>query len=69
MSEAEKLCDRIGIIHQGQILALGTLEEHRQATGKHYLEDVFVHEVMQAEDQSAKATASSSVSGDPGTSL
>ncbi len=46
MSEAEKLCDRIAIIHQGRILALGTLEEHRQATGKHYLEDIFVHEVM-----------------------
>jgi sodium transport system ATP-binding protein len=45
MSEAEKLCDRIGIIHRGRILALGTLEEHRQATGKHYLEDVFVHYV------------------------
>ena len=49
MSEAEKLCDRIAIIHQGRILALGTLEEHRQATGQHYLEDIFVHEVMAAE--------------------
>jgi sodium transport system ATP-binding protein len=50
MSEAEKLCDRIAIIHQGRILALGTLEEHRQATGQHYLEDIFVHEVMAVED-------------------
>jgi sodium transport system ATP-binding protein len=49
MSEAEKLCDRIAIIHQGRILALGTLEEHRQATGQHYLEDIFVHEVMAVE--------------------
>jgi len=49
MSEAEKLCDRIGIIHRGRILALGTLEEHRQATGQHYLEDIFVHEVMAVE--------------------
>ena len=48
MSEAEKLCDRIGIIHRGSILAMGTLEEHRQTTGKHYLEDIFVHEVMNA---------------------
>ena len=46
MSEAEKLCDRIGIIHRGRILALGTLEEHRKVTGKHYLEDIFVHHVM-----------------------
>ena len=49
MSEAEKLCDRIAIIHQGRLLALGTLEEHRQATGQHYLEDIFVHEVMAVE--------------------
>ncbi len=48
MSEAEKLCDRIAIIHQGRILALGTLEEHRQATGKHYLEDIFVQYVETA---------------------
>jgi sodium transport system ATP-binding protein len=46
MSEAEKLCDRIGIIHRGRILALGSLEELREATGKHYLEDVFVRYVQ-----------------------
>ena len=45
MSEAEKLCDRIAIIHDGLILACGTLDELRQATGAHYLEDVFVHYV------------------------
>jgi sodium transport system ATP-binding protein len=49
MSEAEKLCDRIGIIHRGRLLALGTLEEHRENTGQHYLEDIFVHEVMAVE--------------------
>jgi sodium transport system ATP-binding protein len=42
MNEAEKLCDRIGILHRGRILALGTLEDHRQRTGEHYLEDIFV---------------------------
>ncbi len=42
MSEAEKLCDRIAIIHAGRILATGTLEELRAATGLHYLEDIFV---------------------------
>jgi len=46
MSEAEKLCDRIAIIHDGRIHALGTLEELRTATGKHYLEDIFVDVVM-----------------------
>ena len=45
MSEAEKLCDRIAIIHSGRILACGTLDELRNATGAHYLEDIFVHYV------------------------
>ncbi len=48
MSEAEKLCDRIAIIHQGKIHACDTLEELRAATGQHYLEDIFVHFVQQA---------------------
>jgi sodium transport system ATP-binding protein len=45
MSEAEKLCDRIGIIHHGRMLACGTLSQLREATGAHYLEDIFVHYV------------------------
>lgn len=48
MSEAEKLCDRIAIIHHGRILACDTLEALRQATGVHYLEDIFVHYVRSA---------------------
>jgi sodium transport system ATP-binding protein len=42
MSEAEKLCDRIGIIHNGKLLAEGTLEELRRSSGKPDLEDIFV---------------------------
>ena len=45
MSEVEKLCDRIGILHRGHLLALGTLDELRNATGEHYLEDIFVRYV------------------------
>ena len=45
MSEAEKLCDRIAIINGGRILACGTLEELRRATGAHYLEDIFIYYV------------------------
>ncbi len=48
MSEAEKLCDRIAIIHRGKIHACGTLSELRAATGQHYLEDIFVHFVKGA---------------------
>ncbi len=45
MSEAEKLCDRIGIIHDGRILAEGTLAELRQRYGQSDLEEIFVHVV------------------------
>ena len=48
MSEAERLCDRIAIIHAGRIHACDTLETLRTATGKHYLEDIFVHYVEAA---------------------
>jgi len=43
MSEAEKLCDRIAIIHQGKIHATGNLDQLRQKTGKRFLEDIFIH--------------------------
>ena len=42
MSEAEKLCDRIGIIHGGAIRAEGTLAELRALTGEPDLEESFV---------------------------
>ena len=42
MSEAEKLCDRIAVIHRGKILACGNLDELRALSGQHYLEDIFV---------------------------
>jgi len=42
MSEAERLCDRIAIMHNGRILACDTLEGLRAKTGCRYLEDIFV---------------------------
>ncbi len=45
MSEAEKLCDRIAIIHRGKIHACDSLANLRAATGQHYLENIFVHYV------------------------
>jgi sodium transport system ATP-binding protein len=48
MSEAERLCDRIAIIHRGRIHACDTLDRLRAATGRHYLEDIFVHFVERA---------------------
>jgi len=42
MSEVEKLCDVIAIIHDGRILAEGTLAQLRERTGLTDLEEVFV---------------------------
>jgi sodium transport system ATP-binding protein len=42
MSEVEKLCDHIGIIHNGKLLAEGTLPELRARFGIRDLEDLFV---------------------------
>lgn len=42
MSEAEKLCDVIGVIHGGSLRAEGTLAELRARTGETDLEECFV---------------------------
>jgi len=48
LSEAERLCDRIGVIHAGRMLAVGTLDELRERTGAEWLEDVFKALVAEA---------------------
>ena len=50
MSEVEKLCDKIGIIHDGKLCAEGTLDELRTRSGEHDLEEVFV-KITGAEDK------------------
>jgi len=41
MREAERLCDRVAIIHRGQILASGTLQELRERHEEPDLEELF----------------------------
>jgi sodium transport system ATP-binding protein len=45
MSEAEKLCDTIAIMHDGRILAEGTLAELRREKNLEDLEEIFVQAV------------------------
>jgi len=45
MSEVEKLCDHIGIIHGGRVLAEGSLADLRKRSGLNDLEDIFVQVV------------------------
>jgi sodium transport system ATP-binding protein len=45
MSEVEKLCDIIGIIHNGKLLAEGSLPELRSKYSENDLEEIFVRVV------------------------
>lgn len=42
MEEAEYLCDRIGVVHQGKLKALGTMDDLRRITGRQRLREVFM---------------------------
>jgi len=50
MSEVEKLCDFVGIIHEGRLLAEGTPVALKERHGVEDLEEVFVRVVMSAGD-------------------
>ena len=45
MSEVEKLCDTVGIIHGGRLLAEGSLAELRARHGESDMEEIFVQVV------------------------
>lgn len=42
MSEVEKLCDRIAVIHKGSLVAIGSTEELLEKYGAKTLEDLFM---------------------------
>jgi len=62
LSEAERLCERIGVIHKGRMLAVGTLDELRERTGREWLVDVFKALVATAERE--ESTPSEGPSGE-----
>lgn len=47
MREAERLCDRAAVLHRGQILAAGTLNQLRQEHGERDLEELFFRLIFQ----------------------
>ncbi len=53
MSEVEKLCDVVGIIHDGRLLAEGTPAELRARFGETDLEEVFVKVVGGEEERAS----------------
>jgi sodium transport system ATP-binding protein len=50
MREAEKLCDRIAILHRGRILAEGTLEALRDQHQERDLEELFFQLISQHDE-------------------
>jgi sodium transport system ATP-binding protein len=50
MREAERLCDRIAIMHQGSILAEGTLEQLHDRHAQRDLEELFFQLISQHDD-------------------
>ena len=49
MREAERLCDRVAIMHEGSILAEGTMDELREKHGQADLEELFFDLIRQQE--------------------
>ena len=60
MREAERLCDRVAIMHRGRILAEGTLEELRQKHEQHDLEELFFELIRGQEEGHQPATPAGS---------
>jgi ABC-2 type transport system ATP-binding protein len=50
---AERMCDRIGIINNGNLIAVGNMDElrHLSKSGKYNLEEIFL-ELTNAEENS-----------------
>ena len=51
MREAERLCDRVAIVHHGRLLAEGTMHELRELHGQTDLEDLFFDLIRQQDEQ------------------
>ncbi len=57
MREAEKLCDRLAIVHRGKILAEGALDELRDRHDQRDLEELFFQLISQHDEQQPAAVA------------
>lgn len=50
LDEAERVCDRFGLLHRGNLMYTGTMEEIRGATGQQHLTQMFLT-MMRSTDQ------------------
>ena len=42
LDEAERLCDRFGLLHQGRLVHEGCIDQLRQSTGREHLVEMFI---------------------------
>jgi ABC-2 type transport system ATP-binding protein/sodium transport system ATP-binding protein len=49
LDEAERLCDRFGLLHRGRMMHEGTLTQLRAATGLSTLSEMFLHGLSRSE--------------------
>ncbi len=49
LDEAERVCDRFGLLHRGQLMYQGTLSQIQAATGKEHLTDMFLAMMKQSD--------------------
>ncbi len=57
MREAEKLCDRVAIMHRGRVLAEGALSELRERHGENDLEELFFRLISEHDQTHADLAA------------
>ena len=71
LDEAETICDRFGLIHEGRFVGEGDLETLRGLAGRHRLSEIFLalcgqdEHVLTGLPESGRASGSDSTDGDP----
>lgn len=56
LDEAERICDRFGLLHRGNLMYTGTLAEIRAGTGQKHLTDMFLTMMRNSEAEERSAT-------------
>jgi sodium transport system ATP-binding protein len=54
MSEVEKLCDEVAVVHHGRVLAQGTLGETKAQAGAATIEEAFFRLIDRCEDATSR---------------
>ena len=60
LDEAERICDRFGLLHRGHLMYAGTLEQIRSATGDQHLTEMFLSMMRENERRTEENQSCSS---------